>query len=140
MNIFWFRRDLRLDDNIGLHHALQKGKTQPIFIFDRNILDKIEKFDARLTFIHQTLKNINKQLEDYGSSINFYYGYPHEIWKKILSSHNIENVFWNKDYEPYAIKRDYKITSSSHKGSFFTADARFVSREDAHERQLPEVC
>ena len=109
MNIFWFRRDLRLDDNIGLHHALQKGKTQPIFIFDRNILDKIEKFDARLTFIHQTLKNINKQLENYGSSINFYYGYPLKIWKKILYSNNIENVFWNKDYEPYAIKRDYEI-------------------------------
>ena len=109
MNIFWFRRDLRLDDNIGLHHALQKGKTQPIFIFDRNILDKIEKFDARLTFIHQTLKNINKQLENYGSSINFYYGYPLKIWKKILDSNNIENVFWNKDYEPYAIKRDYEI-------------------------------
>ena len=44
VDIFWFRRDLRLNDNVGLFHALQSGRPiLPIFIFDRQILDKLEK-------------------------------------------------------------------------------------------------
>ena len=58
INIFWFRRDLRLDDNCGLFHALKSGeKILPIFIFDTGILNKLPKDDARVTFIHQELKH-----------------------------------------------------------------------------------
>ncbi len=109
MNIFWFRRDLRLDDNKGLYNSLKNDQTQPIFIFDKNILDKLEESDARLTFIHNELEKINQQLSIYESSIEFYYGYPLEIWQSIVKSNNIKNVFWNNDYEPYSIKRDDEI-------------------------------
>ena len=64
INIFWFRRDLRLNDNAGLKAALTSGlKVLPIFIFDRDILDELPEKDARVTFIHSTLQHIRRHLE-----------------------------------------------------------------------------
>ena len=71
MNIFWFRRDLRLDDNAGLFHALNSGEAVlPIFIFDDSILSQLPKDDARVTFIHQQLEKIQNQLESMGKSLS----------------------------------------------------------------------
>ncbi len=108
--IFWFRRDLRLTDNTALNAELKSGaKVLPIFIFDRNILDELEKNDARVSFIHETLEGLNDQLKKYNSSIQCFYGTPLEIWKSILNTHDISDVFINKDYEPYAINRDLEV-------------------------------
>ena len=61
INILWLRRDLRLEDNAALYHALKSGyPVLLLFIFDKNILDKCAKDDARVTFIYQTLENIKK--------------------------------------------------------------------------------
>lgn len=111
MNIFWFRRDLRLSDNVGLHYALQQGNVKPIFIFDIDIIQKLEKNDSRLSFIHTTISQINTILSKYNTSIHCYYGKPEEIWADIVKNNDIESVFWNRDYEPYAIKRDRSITN-----------------------------
>ena len=111
INIFWFRRDLRLDDNCGLFHALNSGKKiLPIFIFDKNILSKLHKNDARVTFIHQELKNINTQLIEIGSEICVLHGKPLEIYQGLSEKYVIDTVFTNHDYEPYANKRDTEIT------------------------------
>ncbi len=107
---FWFRRDLRLEDNTGLFHALKENKSvQCIFIFDNNILDELPKDDARVTFIHQELEKIHSKLKEYGSSLRIEIGKPVEVWKKILESESISAIYNNKDYEPYARKRDGKI-------------------------------
>ena len=64
MNIFWFRRDLRLEDNVGLFHALSSDEdVLPISIFDETILSQLPKDDARVTFIHQQLEKIQNQLQ-----------------------------------------------------------------------------
>ena len=66
MNIFWFRRDLRLEDNVGLFHALNSTeKVLPIFIFDESILSQLPKEDARVSFIHEQLEKINSKLNQY---------------------------------------------------------------------------
>ena len=109
INIFWFRRDLRLEDNTALNNALKQKNVLPIFIFDSSILNELEKNDSRISFIHSLLKKINIKLKKHKSSILSYYGNPLEIWKKIILDHDIECVYWNKDYEPYAIIRDKKI-------------------------------
>lgn len=113
INIFWFRRDLRLDDNIGFCEALKDDNpVLPIFIFDKEILDKLPEDDARVTFTHRTLQNMRQKLQDeYGSSIAMYYGKPEEIYKDIISEYQIEKVFTNRDYEPYATERDESIKS-----------------------------
>lgn len=111
VNIMWFRRDLRLSDNAALYHALKSGKpVAPIFIFDRNILDKLEdKADRRVEFIHVALNDMQQQLALMGSSMHVFYGFPHEVWPNILRSYKVEKVFTNHDYEPYALERDDDI-------------------------------
>ncbi|MFN3997036.1 cryptochrome/photolyase family protein [Algoriphagus sp.] len=113
ITLFWFRRDLRLEDNTGLFYALQQEKNVlPIFIFDRNILDKLEdKADARVEFIHSQLAEIKSQLEEKGSSLLVRYGTPEEIYRKLLNEFDIQAVYTNRDYEPYAKERDSKIES-----------------------------
>jgi deoxyribodipyrimidine photo-lyase len=123
INIFWFRRDLRLHDNCGLFNALIAGKkVLPIFIFDQEILSKLPKNDARVTFIHQELKNINHQLKKFRSSLAVYIGKPKEVFKSLQEKYPIDTVFWNHDYEPYAIQRDLEIKEllSSKNTSFKT--------------------
>lgn len=111
LNLFWFRRDLRLIDNHGLYEALQSElPVLPIFIFDTNILDKLEnKEDKRVDFIFQALEKLNEYLEKSNKSIQFFYGKPLEIYEKLSQQYEIGNVFCNEDYEPYAIKRDQEI-------------------------------
>ncbi|MBK7426402.1 MAG: deoxyribodipyrimidine photo-lyase [Saprospiraceae bacterium] len=110
VSFFWFRRDLRLEDNAGLFHAL-KGSTPvvSVFILDRNILEKLPVEDARVTFIHNQLHSLKKQLQNLGSDLLVAYGHPDEIWKKWTEEFQIEMVYTNRDYEPYAIKRDNAI-------------------------------
>ena len=107
MNIFWFRRDLRLDDNVGFFHALKNAEeVLPIFIFDENILSQLPKNDARVTFIHQQLEKMQRQLQEIGKSLAVFYGKPEDIFKKLISENSIKTIFTNHDYEPYARKRD----------------------------------
>lgn len=111
VNIFWFRRDLRLHDNHGLYQALSdKNLVLPIFIFDTEILSKLPKNDARVSFIHEKLQAMRVELQQKcGSSIAVFYGKPAEVYKKLLQQYSIEKVFTNRDYEPYAQKRDAEI-------------------------------
>jgi len=113
INIFWFRRDLRLDDNCGFFNALQsKYKVLPIFIFDTEILDKLPKNDARVTFIHETLQQMRSSLKEKNfGDIAIFNGKPLEIFKKITERLAIDSVFTNHDYEPYATKRDQEIAN-----------------------------
>jgi deoxyribodipyrimidine photo-lyase len=111
VNIFWFRRDLRLDDNAGLYHALKQGlPVIPVFIFDRNILDQLEeKADRRVEFIRAALLDMQEQLEKLGASLEVYYGFPEEVYQQLLKKYTIQGVFTNHDYEPYARERDEAI-------------------------------
>ena len=110
ISIFWFRRDLRLHDNVGLFHALQsEEKILPIFIFDTEILHKLPKDDARVSFIHNELNKMNEHLKSIGKQINIYHGTPKEIFQSLVEEHDLVNVFTNHDYEPYAIQRDLEI-------------------------------
>lgn len=111
VSIFWFRRDLRLTDNAGLYHALKSGQQiLPIFIFDTHILSKLEnKHDLRVNFIHLSLIKLKQQLKELGSDILILHGEPEEIWKKLIEDYDIEQVYTNEDYEPYAIDRDNKV-------------------------------
>ncbi|MEL6866134.1 MAG: deoxyribodipyrimidine photo-lyase [Bacteroidota bacterium] len=111
LTLFWFRRDLRLQDNAALYHALRSGKpVLPLFIFDRHILDKLEdEDDARVTFLHNTLKELRAELAELGAGMLVYYGYPEEVWSDILSEYPTAAVYANHDFEPYALERDAKI-------------------------------
>ncbi len=105
--LFWFRRDVRLQDNAGLFHALKENEeVLPVFIFDTEILDKLEdKADLRVAFIHHSLSLMQKQLVGLGSSLLILHGNPIEIFKGL----NPKAVYTNHDYEPYALNRDEQV-------------------------------
>ena len=134
VNIFWFRRDLRLDDNAGLYHALKAGNpVLPVFIFDRNILDELEdKSDRRVEFIYQALLDMQKRLLKMGSTLVVKYGKPAEVYRELLAEYQVEKVFTNHDYEPYARQRDAEIDSllQEHGVSFHTSKDTVILEKD----------
>ena len=124
VSVFWFRRDLRLDDNIGFLQALKSNyPVLPIFIFDTEILDKLSKDDPRVNFKHETLQSMREDLqENDDSSIALYHGKPQEVFNSLIKEYDIKAVFTNHDYEPYAKKRDEEINKflDEHDISFHT--------------------
>ena len=111
VSIFWFRRDLRLHDNAGLYHALKSGNpVLPIFIFDKNILDKLgDKKDRRVEFIHNVITEIQSELNNLGSTLLVKYGTPEEIFPELLNNYDVSAIYMNHDYEPYAHERDDSV-------------------------------
>jgi deoxyribodipyrimidine photo-lyase len=108
ITIFWFRRDLRLEDNTGLFQSLLNEKNVlPLFIFDRLILDKLDdKRDPRVEFIHSQISEVKSQLEQKGSSLLVRYGTPQEVFSDLLKEYDLQSVYTNRDYEPYAKEQD----------------------------------
>lgn len=111
ISIFWFRRDLRLEDNVGLSKALaSEYPVFPLFIFDEFILNQLEqKSDRRVDYIHQALTAMNKELHQFGATLNTFYGSPLNIFQQLSEEYSIKNIFCNRDYEPAAIARDKEI-------------------------------
>jgi deoxyribodipyrimidine photo-lyase len=108
--LFWFRRDLRLNDNTGLYHALRNGfPVLPVFVFDTGILNTLPSGDNRLPFLYQTIESLKKQLEKRGSSLRVCFGEPLEIFRSLTDEYPVQEVFANHDYEPYARSRDKKL-------------------------------
>lgn len=136
VSVFWFRRDLRLDDNAGLYHALKSGNpVLPIFIFDTNILNDLEdKKDKRVAFIYDTLKELNSELEKLGSSLYILHTTPHEAYKQLSTDYELEAVYTNTDYEPYANERDKDIADY-----LLSNDIRFFKYKDQVIFQKDEV-
>jgi deoxyribodipyrimidine photo-lyase len=109
ISICWLRRDLRLQDNAALYHALKSPEPLLLlFIFDTEILSKLSnKADARVTFIYNTIKELQEELASMGSTMLIKTGSPIDIWRdEILKEYEVKSVFLNEDYEPYARKRD----------------------------------
>lgn len=125
--IFWFRRDLRLEDNIGLYHALQSEfPVLPIFIFDKDILDELDdKKDRRVDYLHQALSSIHTGLQEYGANLYTYNGKPLEVFESLSEKYDVQNVVCNRDYEPGAIRRDTEIYEY-----FKTQDISFKAYKD----------
>lgn len=137
INLFWFRRDLRLHDNCGLYHALNSGlPVIAIFIFDTQILNDLEdKEDARLSFIHQELGEINRTLKDLGTRLITLYNSPEKAFKELIDQFDIQEVFTNKDYEPYAIARDNSVSRFLSKHAI-----KFSSFKDQVIFEEKEIC
>jgi deoxyribodipyrimidine photo-lyase len=111
VHIFWFRRDLRVEDNIGLYQALQgKLPVLPLFIFDTTILNQLQdKQDKRVHFIHDTITALQAHLVAQGKTLFVVYGNPTDIFEKLTKEWDVKGVLANRDYEPRAIERDEKI-------------------------------
>jgi deoxyribodipyrimidine photo-lyase len=111
ISLCWFRRDLRVEDQTALFYALQQEEqVLPLFIFDRHILDALEdKTDARVTFIYQQITSLKAFFEKHGSSMLVKYGHPEQIFQELVQEFEVQTVYTNRDYEPYAQSRDGQV-------------------------------
>jgi deoxyribodipyrimidine photo-lyase len=119
---FWFRRDLRWDDNAGLYHALRENESvRLVFIFDELILSALQsRQDLRVLFIHQTVIRLRSEIEKRGGLLEVYHGRPEVLWKELLSNNPGSSLYLNHDYEPKARRRDLAIEKLCGKtGCFF---------------------
>ena len=109
--IFWFRRDLRLEDNKGLHEALNSGmQVIPLFIFDSRILFQLEDtHDRRVDFISQALQQLAREIAERGGHLVVRHGDPCRVLNELCDNNNIGAVYTNRDYEPYALRRDREV-------------------------------
>lgn len=133
ISIFWFRRDLRLEDNVGLAKASESGlPVLPIFIYDQHILKHLPADDARLNFIHQSLETMHLKLQKSGAGIATQYGTPLDVWKQLLQTYEIAEVHTNRDYEPYALTRDAEINQllEEHHVAFHTHKDQVIFEKD----------
>lgn len=132
--VFWFRRDLRLNDNAGLYHALNSGHpVLPVFIFDTDILEKLEnKKDARVEFIYNTIASIKAELHALGSDIQVYHNTAENAFRQILNQYRVKAIYTNTDYEPNAIKRDATIAklAAENNVSFNTYKDQVIFEKD----------
>ncbi|PID67886.1 MAG: deoxyribodipyrimidine photolyase [Flavobacteriia bacterium] len=110
VSVFWFRRDLRMEDNHGLSKALNSDyPVLPVFIFDPNIIQELKPDDARISFIYERLTALNENLKTKSGSLYVVKDTPEQTWQQLLKTYEVKAVFFNEDYEPYAIQRDKTI-------------------------------
>jgi deoxyribodipyrimidine photo-lyase len=137
VNIFWFRRDLRLFDNAGLYHALTSAQpVLPIFIFDTDILEDLQDRDDRqVSFIFNAVERLQQKLVDISSTLDCRYGTPADVFRQLFQEYSIGSIYCNQDYESYAIRRDQQVKQLAEEN-----DAKFISFKDQVIFEKLEVC
>ena len=137
--LFWFRRDLRLEDNRGLFYALKEHRNVlPLFVYDTHILRRLpSKKDARLVFISEQIKILKQKLESMGSTLLLRHGEPIRVFEELLKTFDIGAVYTNIDYEPYGKERDARIKYllDSHKVPFRSFKDHVIFEKDEVVKQ-----
>ena len=117
INLFWFRRDLRIADNHGFYRALTSGRpVLPVFIYDTNIINDLEDDDSRVEFISMQVNRLKTEFERNNSTLWVFHGKPLAAFKRLWVEYEIDTVFTNEDYEPYARERDERIRTFLNSG------------------------
>jgi deoxyribodipyrimidine photo-lyase len=138
INLFWFRRDLRLDDNPGLDSALMAGlPVLVLFIFDTNITEDLPPDDPRIGFIYESLGKINRELVLKNGSLCILKGDPLEEFGKLLQAYSVDTVYANRDYEPYPAERDSAVSVflKKHNIRFLTFKDHVIYEKDEVVKQ-----
>ncbi len=111
--LVWCRRDYRLQDHHALFLAGQHCENVVVcFIFDTNILSHLDTTDQRIAFIIESLRELDDDLRGMGSKLVIRVGDPIEKCTEIITQFGIDALYFNRDYEPYALTRDQKIHNS----------------------------
>ncbi|MEO0599057.1 MAG: deoxyribodipyrimidine photo-lyase, partial [Chloroflexota bacterium] len=108
--IHWFRRDLRMRDNIALHEACETDKKViPLFIIDTDLIRADRVGAPRMRFLLDALTELDQQLQEYGTRLLVKHGKPEAIIPALVEEVNASALYFNRDYSPYATKRDAVI-------------------------------
>lgn len=115
--IFLFHRDLRIQDNIGLIQTIKKCKTiYAVFIFTPEQVGSSNPYKSNnaVQFMIESLQELNDEIHKHSinsnGKLNVLYGNTNKVMKECINKWNIQYVCFNKDYTPYAIERDDKLS------------------------------
>lgn len=127
MNIYIFTRDLRIHDN-KLFNASMNKKTLPIFIFNPKQLDSSYASKKSITFMVESLIDLDKDLRKHSSGLSCYIGDPINILTKLCKENNVEGIYIMADYSPFASERYEKISelARSNNISIFSDDTQIL--------------
>ena len=112
--LFIFRRDLRIEDNIGLNNAVSQCKNvYTCFIFTPEQIGKQNKYksNSSVQFMIESLEDLSTQIHRHGGKLVLLYGKNKRVISNLIKTLNINAVFFNKDYTPYALSRDTEISN-----------------------------
>jgi deoxyribodipyrimidine photo-lyase len=111
--LFLFHRDLRMEDNVGLHAALSKcDQVYTIFIFTPEQVGKTNPYKSNhsVQFMIESLAELRESLKKHsGGNLILLYGHTNTVLDSLISHLEIDAVFFNRDYTPYAVKRDAEV-------------------------------
>jgi deoxyribodipyrimidine photo-lyase len=127
-SLFWFRRDLRDEDNAGLYYALTSSqRVYCAFIFDREILDRLPaRADRRVQFIWESVRELKQALRSRGGDLVILHERATEAIPALARRLGAQAVFANGDYEPAAVARDARVEAA------LAADGRRFHRAKDH--------
>jgi deoxyribodipyrimidine photo-lyase len=124
-SIYWFRRDLRLQENTALNLALRESQEVIcLFVLDPTIIDNVNAGEARLSFLFSSLENLAWELEKYGSRLIIRQGEPLQELTKLMQESKSSTLYFNRDYSPFARKRDEKIERELHAQGYTVKTAK----------------
>lgn len=111
--LVWFRRDLRLDDQAALYHALRQARRVfCVFVLDTVILDALPRADRRVQFILQALQGLDAQLRAQGGALIVRHAPAAEEIPRLAAELGVQAVFANHDDEPQALARDATVAQA----------------------------
>lgn len=126
--LFIFRRDFRILDNIGLLTANKECKRiYCCFIFTPEQVTGANKYksDNAVQFMIETLKELKTEIAKSGGELMCFYGKNKEIVNHLIKELDIDAVYYNRDYTPYALERDKEIRTICEK-----VDVKVVETSD----------
>ena len=132
--VVWLRRDLRLADNLALHHAVESGaKIVVLYVLDPVILGSNYIGAPRVKFMTEALNDLDLRLREYGAHLLIRHGEPSEIVASVALEVGADQVYYNHDYTPYTRKRDeaVQIALGAHGISFHAYHDRVLLAPDA---------
>ncbi|MEI6233599.1 MAG: deoxyribodipyrimidine photo-lyase [Planctomycetota bacterium] len=111
-NLFWFRHDLRLADNTGFFAACRAGDVVPCVILDDAFLKNPNIGPNRCALFVRAVASLAADLKKHGSRLILRHGKPEIEIPRLLKDAQAHSVFCNRDYEPYAVARDQRISAA----------------------------
>ncbi|NOT35207.1 MAG: deoxyribodipyrimidine photo-lyase, partial [Candidatus Eisenbacteria bacterium] len=106
--LFWFRKDLRLDDNTGLHEAARdaSGDVVPFFASEPALLGRPDIAATRVRFVLDSLADLSAAIDRTGSRLALDHGDATETVLRAAQTAHADAVYWNDEYEPQLRERD----------------------------------
>mgnify|MGYP005841664647 CR=1 FL=1 len=132
--IWWLRRDLRLNDNAALHYALMRAEyVLPVFILDTALLSAERLHGARMAWLFDALRAIDGSLRAHGSRLIVREGAPDRALLSLCAESGAEGVVFNRDYSPYAVKRDSAVQRALRERGLIAHDCADLLIHEPHE-------